>query len=112
MLPARLWPTLDAHLPVSESALPAALLTVLAGAAIGIPGFFEYASEQASMSTDAMLEAARVQAARPAGEDSVTTSMPVAMTALSVRVPPAHVQGLVDDVPDGDRSLPPPRRDG
>jgi hypothetical protein len=84
MLPARLWPTLDAHLPVSESALPAALLTVLAGAAIGIPGFFEYASEQASMSTDAMLEAARVQAARPAGEDSVTTSMPVAMTALSV----------------------------
>ena len=59
MLPTRLWPWLDDYLPVSESAFPAALLTFLAGAAIGIPGFFEYATEQASMNTAAMLEAAQ-----------------------------------------------------
>ena len=84
MLPARLWPWLDDYVPVSESAFPAALLTLLAGAAIGIPGFFEYATEQASMNTAAMLEAARVEASRPEGKDSVTTAMPVAMMTLSV----------------------------
>lgn len=84
MLPARLWPFLDVYLPVSESALPAALLTLLAGVAIGIPGFLEYAGEQASVNNAAMLEAARVEASRPPGGDTVTTALPVGMGALSV----------------------------
>jgi hypothetical protein len=81
MLPARHWPSLDRYVPASSSAFAASLLTFLAGAAIGIPGFLAFATEQASGNTGAMLTAA----ARPdVNPDQVTTAMPVAATSLSL----------------------------
>ena len=81
MLPARLWPHLDQYLPVTESAFPASLLTFLAGAAIGIPGFLNHATQQASLNTQAMLDAATSTAP---GALSVDSSMSVGMTSLSL----------------------------
>jgi hypothetical protein len=81
MLPARLWPSLDASLPVTESAFIASLLTLLAGAAIGIPGFLNHATEQAAFNTQAMLNAA---ASAAPGAQSVDSSMSVGMTSLSL----------------------------
>src|SRR5258706_14420115 len=79
MLPARLWPVLDEHLPVTESAFIASLLTLLAGAAIGIPGFLSHATQQAAFNTQTMLDAA----AAP-GAQSVDSSMSVGMSSLSL----------------------------
>lgn len=42
MLPRRWWPALDGHVPASQAAFAASMLTLLAGAALGITGFFEY----------------------------------------------------------------------
>jgi hypothetical protein len=81
MLPARLWPDLDEHLPVTESAFPASLLTFLAGAAVGIPGFLNHATAQAGINTQAMLDAAT--SAAP-GAQYVDSSMSVGMTSLSL----------------------------
>jgi hypothetical protein len=81
MLPVRVWPSLDDHLPVWECALLASVLTVLAGAAIGIPGFFSHASSMAAINTHLMLEAA--QSGRPGAED-VTTAMAVGMSSVSL----------------------------
>lgn len=81
MLPARLWPDIDRTLPVSESAFIASLLTFLAGAAVGIPGFLNHAIEQASINTQAMLDAATSQAS---GAQFVDSSMSVGMTSLSL----------------------------
>lgn len=58
MLPRRTWDTLDLHLPVTSSALIASLLTFLAGMAIGIPGFLDYASGQSKMYIDLLVNAA------------------------------------------------------
>jgi hypothetical protein len=81
MLPSRWWPTLDFYVPTTSSALGAALVTFLAGAAIGIPGFLAYATEQASLHTDLMLE----MAVRPdKSGDAVTTAMPVAINAFAL----------------------------
>jgi len=80
MLPVRLWRNLDGHLPVTESAFIASLLTLLAGAAIGIPGFLTHATEQAAYNTQAMLNAAAT-----AGDgQSVDSSMSVGMSSLSL----------------------------
>ena len=81
VLPARLWPYLDEHLPATESAFPASLLTFLGGAAIGIPGFLKHATEQAGINTQAMLDAAT--SAAP-GAQYVDSSMSVGMTSLSL----------------------------
>lgn len=80
-LPARLWPALDAHIPVTSSAIVAGLLTMLGGLAIGIPGFFVYAAELASIHNQLMLTAAT---SGVPGGDEMTTAMPVAATALSL----------------------------
>jgi hypothetical protein len=58
MLPRRTWGALDLHVPVTSSAFTASLLTFLAGMAIGIPGFLDYASGQASMYIDLLMNAA------------------------------------------------------
>jgi len=80
-LPARFWPDLDEHLPVTESAFIASLLTLLAGAAIGIPGFLNHATEQAAYNTQAMLNAATSTAPEAQAVDS---SMSVGMSSLSL----------------------------
>lgn len=54
MLPRRYWPALDEFLPVSDAAGPAGILTLLAGAAIGIPGFLHHAEGQSSGNADAL----------------------------------------------------------
>jgi hypothetical protein len=48
MLPSRWWPWLDFYVPTTSSAIPASILTLLTGMAIGIPGFLSYAEEAAS----------------------------------------------------------------
>jgi hypothetical protein len=54
MLPRRYWPVLDAAFPVSESAALAGILTVLAAAAIGIPGFIHHAQGESDAHTEAV----------------------------------------------------------
>jgi hypothetical protein len=68
-LPKRWWPVLDAYLPASESTLASAIVTVLAAGAIGIPGFVNYTSEQASLNNRATLAAAQRQAAKPESQE-------------------------------------------
>lgn len=71
-LPKRWWPALDRHVPASDSAGIAAILTILAGAAIGIPGFIDHATEQVGRNNHAILDAATRQAARPPSADTVS----------------------------------------
>jgi hypothetical protein len=79
MLPVRYWSAFDSYMPVTSSAVLSGIVTLLAGAAIGIPGFIGHASAQASASNEFMLKAAT----GPQG-GGVTTALPVAMTSLSL----------------------------
>jgi hypothetical protein len=54
MLPRRYWPALEEFFPVGAAAGPAGILTMLAGAAIGIPGFLRHAASQSSANADAL----------------------------------------------------------
>jgi nucleotide-binding universal stress UspA family protein len=83
MLPQRWWPALDEHIPVTSSALAAGLITLVTGALLGSAGFLTFATEQASLNTQAMLTAAT--SGRPEAEE-VTTAMPVAANSLSLFV--------------------------
>ncbi len=53
MLPRRYWPALDERFPVSEAAAAAGILTMLAGVAIGIPGFIHHAQGESEAHTAA-----------------------------------------------------------
>ncbi len=55
-LPARTWSSWEGRIPVRAMALPAALLTLLAGFAIGIPGFLSYAQSLGSQVGDLVLQ--------------------------------------------------------
>lgn len=70
-LPKRWWPTLDSYVPVSDSASMAAIVTILAAGAIGIPGFIDHTSQQVSLNNRAILIAAQDQASRPASQETV-----------------------------------------
>lgn len=76
LLPRRMWNTLDRHIPVTSSALVCSLLTFLAGMAIGIPGFLNYAGVQAGMYIDLLMDAAD-RGANP------TRSLAVGMNAVA-----------------------------
>lgn len=86
MLPARWWSALDAHVPASGSALPAAVLTFLLAGVIGIPGFFAHISSLADSSNRLVLQALGwYGGSRVAGlPDVLDTSAPVAMTGLGL----------------------------
>lgn len=58
LLPRRAWERFEPGIPVTSSAFPSSLLTFLAGAAIGIPGFLAYAQGQAGLYIDLLLNAA------------------------------------------------------
>lgn len=58
MLPRRWWPVLDDYVPASNAALAASVLTLLAGAALGITGFLGHLTEAASLTNDAFLATA------------------------------------------------------
>lgn len=79
LLPVRYWSSLDAWMPVTSSAIPSAILTFLAGAAVGVRGFLEHASALASVHNELMLEAATT-----AQGGGVTTALPVAMNSLAM----------------------------
>lgn len=64
--PQRYWSRLDAHVPVSQTALASALATVVAAAAIGIPAFLQHVAGQASHPVDLMLQATGWRAVPPA----------------------------------------------
>jgi hypothetical protein len=77
LLPRHTWDALEPHIPVTSSAFACSLLTVLAGAAIGIPGFFEHAQGQSGMYVDMLMNAAD-QGKAP------TRAMAVGMNAFSL----------------------------
>lgn len=77
MLPRRMWDALEPHVPARSSAFVASLLTFLAGMAIGIPGFLDYAGFQAGMYIDLLMNAA------DRGQ-SPTRSMAVGMNAFAI----------------------------
>jgi hypothetical protein len=55
-LPRRKWDEWEGRVPVRAMALPAALATIFAGFAIGIPGFLAFALSMGSMTGDLVLE--------------------------------------------------------
>lgn len=56
LLPHRLWRRLPASLPVESAAFASGILTLMAGAAVGIPGFLEHAGATVSMANQAVLD--------------------------------------------------------
>ena len=55
-LPYRWWRSLPAAIPVGRAAFLSGIATLMAGAAIGIPGFLEHAHANASIGLDAALK--------------------------------------------------------
>ena len=58
MLPRHYWPAFERSLPVHNATFVASLLTLLAGAALGITGFMAHLAEVTSANTAAYMEAA------------------------------------------------------
>jgi hypothetical protein len=67
-LPARWWPALEDHVPVSSSALVAAIVTIVAAAAIGIPGFLHHVEEVVSGNNAAIIDLASRPDVKPASD--------------------------------------------
>ena len=59
MLPRHYWPALERSLPVQNATFAASLLTLLAGAALGITGFMAHLAAVTSANNDLYMEAAR-----------------------------------------------------
>jgi hypothetical protein len=57
-LPHRLWRRLPAWLPVESAAFVSGILTLMAGAAVGIPGFLAHAGANVSIANQGVLDAA------------------------------------------------------
>jgi len=58
LLPHRHWHRLPSSLPLDSAAFLSGVLTVFAGAAVGIPGFLEHAGSQVSFANQAMVDEA------------------------------------------------------
>lgn len=58
-LPYRRWRALPHWIPAERAAFASGLLTILAGAAIGIPGFLEHAGANVSFANEAMVTEAQ-----------------------------------------------------
>jgi hypothetical protein len=56
LLPHRLWGRLPPRLPLDSAAFVSGILTVLAGAAVGIPGFLAHAGANVSMANQAVVD--------------------------------------------------------
>jgi hypothetical protein len=60
LLPHRLWRKLPGSFPMEKAAVAAGIATLLAGTAVGIPGFLEHAAANSALAIDSQLtEAAR-----------------------------------------------------
>jgi hypothetical protein len=55
LLPHRLWRRLPGWVPVEPAAFVSGILTLLAGAAVGIPGFLAHAGATTSLANDSMI---------------------------------------------------------
>jgi len=58
LLPHRHWRRLPSSLPLDSTAFLSGILTVFAGAAVGIPGFLEHAGFEVSLANQAMVDEA------------------------------------------------------
>lgn len=56
VMPYRLWQRLPFHVPMNAAAFLSGLVFLFAGAAVGIPGFFEHAHANAGLGIDRALE--------------------------------------------------------
>lgn len=83
MLPARWWPWLDQHVPVSTSAVLSGIMTLLVGAAIGIPGFLAYMQAAISAANASAWEVAQ-RNADVADVGALLRTAPIAFSALSL----------------------------
>jgi hypothetical protein len=77
MLPRRYWQVLEERLPVGNAAFAASVLTLFAGAALGITGFLAHLAEVTSQNNALYLEAA-------ARTDAASIPMPSAISGLSL----------------------------
>ncbi len=85
MLPSRLWPRLDAWVPASACAAPAAIVTIFAAGAIGFPGFFRHAEAQSSSTTAAAFDAVERQVTgRGPRVPDIAMAAPLAISSLSL----------------------------
>ena len=83
MLPSRWWPWLDFYVPASSSAILASIATLLAGMAIGIPGFLSYAQDAASAVNAVAWETAK-QNPDTENVGALLRGAPAAFSALSL----------------------------
>lgn len=79
--PRRVWPSLEPHVPLHSAAPAAGILTFGAGFAVGIPGFFEFASRQAAANNAWML-----RQLASAGADTSSPMVPLGMSLLTLFV--------------------------
>lgn len=56
VLPRRWWPRIEFHVPVRQAVVASGIATVLAGMAIGIPGFLRHAQGNADRAIETVLE--------------------------------------------------------
>lgn len=81
-LPSRYWPAL-AWLPIRNAALPSAILSIVAGAVVGLGGFLTY-SERVGRETSALIvKAAEAQLTGRLPHDPSLNIAPVAVAALT-----------------------------
>ena len=58
MLPRRYWPRFESEIPIASATFAAGLITLFAGAALGISGFFAYVSDVTAQNNSAYMAAA------------------------------------------------------
>ena len=82
-LAARLWPSLDLHVPASGAAAVSAGATILVACAIGIPGFLRYAGYTASAHNTAALH--RWESGNPAlDNEGALRRVPMGLNMLAL----------------------------
>jgi hypothetical protein len=81
LLPKRYWQSID--LPVPNSAALSSWLTIIAGFALGIPGFFAYLERMRNVSGVSILEISKAQVAGTLPETEAVSAIPMAMGALA-----------------------------
>ncbi len=78
--PSRWWRDLDEHVPVTSSAILSGILTIVAAAALGIPGFLAYAQALSDRNVAVFLEAA----VKPEAVGVLDSSALAGMTGLAL----------------------------
>ncbi|MDP2320936.1 MAG: hypothetical protein Q8O42_16535 [Acidobacteriota bacterium] len=82
LLPRRYWSRFDG-LPLQTMVPVSGVLTILAGAALGIRGFFAYLARMSGSPAASILDISRLQAEGQLPETAVVSSVPAAMWAVA-----------------------------